>query len=59
MEQLMSYLVTQGPWAVIAGGACWLLYKLGGKVLNALDRNTAAIARVESVMDRVLEKLDV
>lgn len=62
-QQAGVYLVNQGPWAVMCGVLAWFIYKAFSKLierlLTVIEGNTAAFARVEAVMDKVLEKLNV
>lgn len=62
MDQLLieagRWILQQGPWAFMTVALAVAAYKLVGKILEVVERNSAAFARVESIMDKVMEKLD-
>lgn len=59
IKHAISYLMEQGPWAIMLGVTVYLMVKLVNKIIAVVERNSAAFARVEAVMDKVMEKLNV
>lgn len=63
-ETVVSYAVQNGPWAVAAVFACYLIYKWGGQLVTAqvesLDRHAQAAEITSQMMletSKAIEKL--